>query len=319
MLQREREQKVIPNIIEPLTRELPRAMHDQIHRNAYGFSEQCMRLVAHCVDEPIQFDTIDNRSINEKYEKHIETFLPEHPFIKGKNFRNAVFESLALVMLITSSDPRCSELIRKYANRSKRSYHLVYLLHATTEQGDVPIEYLRIVMESALEFESTSTAIELRVEGPEPIEPASSQKDDQPVEVEILVGPELDVTRGFSFYTRVNPATKVNLGPRLSSTYIMLPCEVILSGNDEIELTAPVEISASKLTLDGQELVLRSSYRDQLPRQIILEANDLATSLQSISSNNIDLAISIPPDITCTYPCVQYLQTKEPIQRDPML
>ncbi|MGD9118552.1 MAG: hypothetical protein PVJ08_07480, partial [Dehalococcoidia bacterium] len=129
ILNREREQKVHPNILAPIIKDLPLERRKSIKENAYDVKEQCQRLVSYCLDKPLKMHTIPEAALNDKYEEQLSKFIPEHPFINKNSFRNAVFESFALATLMASNDPKCIPTVLEYANSHKHSYHLVYFLN----------------------------------------------------------------------------------------------------------------------------------------------------------------------------------------------
>jgi len=138
IMHREREQKVVPLIVNPLMQGVP----DEIAAsalNAYSDDEQCMRLVAYCLENPLSLSRISEPTLNEKYEESLSQFLPEHPFIAGRQFRNVVFEALALATLVASDDDAAQELLREYVALHKHSYHFVYMLDTISADHHVSI------------------------------------------------------------------------------------------------------------------------------------------------------------------------------------
>jgi len=87
---RERDLKVIPNIVTPLVSGMPDTMRNDIVSKVFNKEEQCERLVSLCLRRGIGFQIIDEQSVNEKYEEQLKEWLPEHPFIHGNQFRNAI-------------------------------------------------------------------------------------------------------------------------------------------------------------------------------------------------------------------------------------
>src|SRR6266481_3228467 len=105
ILRREKDHKVLPAILEPLIDGMPAQIKERIKGQVFNDLEQCTRLVAYTLGRQLALQCISEPPINEKYEAALVSWLPEHPFLSGRLFRNAVFESVALAMLIASKDP----------------------------------------------------------------------------------------------------------------------------------------------------------------------------------------------------------------------
>jgi hypothetical protein len=82
ILDRERNEKVIPNFVAPLLKELS----PPVPRNAsdiFTAHEQCVRLVAYCIDKPISLQSLPDPVLNARYEEQLGNFLEGVPAIVG--------------------------------------------------------------------------------------------------------------------------------------------------------------------------------------------------------------------------------------------
>ena len=111
--------------------------------------EQCVRLVSHCVGLRASFSSIPDAVLNARYEEQLTQFILEHPFVAGRNFRNAIFEAVALSILIASSDPEHHRLALQYVDSHKDNYYLVYLLDLLVPDGKLPLQCLRALLGGA--------------------------------------------------------------------------------------------------------------------------------------------------------------------------
>ena len=320
ILRREKEQKVVPNILEPLIGGMPKTKQQPIVNSVFEMLEQSMRLVSYCLDRQLSLERIADRLINEKYEAQLASWLHEHPFISGRQFRNAVFESVALAALIASSDSLAIQLLMEYVAGHKYNYHLVYFLERIAPAGNVPISSLQAILGSALEFRSTTTSIDLNVEGPEPdgTDSAASQADIVETQVEIFMGKDREPSKTFVFKSDLGGATSVRLGHRLSSTYVSLPCEVVLAARQELELIAPVEICAPRINLQCPALVLRPPAPPSTDKNVLLEATSMESTVGSISTNGVSLVFAVSDRAGLTYPSINYVEQREPLPSDPL-
>ena len=321
ILRREKEQKVIPNIVDPLVIGMPERDKKAIAGQVYEAEEQCMRLVSHCLGKQLTLNRIGERLINERYEAQLLSWLQEHPFINGRQFRNAVFESLALATLIASSDPLGPQLVLEYVASHKYNYYLVYFLDRLAPSQNVPIGCLQVLLGSALEFRSPTASVEVHVESTEAEDPAcgAGGTNVAETEIEVIMGRDMERTNVFTFRSDVSRTASVRLGNRLSSTYMSLPCDVVLSAGQELELTAPVEICASKIDLEAPAMVLKPAGAHSRDKHILLEAATVNSTVASILTNGVDLTIAVSQRGGVTYPCIQYAEEKEQLPPDPAL
>lgn len=316
ILIRERDEKVIPNIVEPLLAEVAASIADS-QDTIFSAEEQCVRLVAHCLGEPISLKRISQASLNVQYEDQLAAFLPEHPFISGREFRNVIFEAVAVAVLAVSNDTGYHDLALRYFDSRRHSYYLVYLLGLMAPGGTIPLKFLRAVLAAALEFRSTNASVELRVIGPDSEETNPTGIVD--VQIELIVGGSNDNAKTFSFRCGLREEESVSLGNRLSSAYITLPCEVILEGGREIELTAPVEISAISISLAASSLILRTQPSSGVDKHILLESANLKAEVTGMTLHGVELAIVVQDMSGLQYPLVQHAEQKPKAPQDSEL
>jgi hypothetical protein len=321
ILRREKEVKVVPNIVKPLVADMPELNKEGIIARVFEADEQYMRLISYCLDKSLTLEVIREQSVNDKYEEQLLSWLPEHPFIRGRQFRNAVFESVALATLIASRDPRGVQLVLEYVASHKYNYHLIYLLSTISTDGYVPINCLHVLLGSALEFRSTNASVELCVNGPDADEMLSGTLTNVSVEteIEILLGKERNKPRSFVFHSNLDGTEPVDLGHRLSGTYVSLPCDVLFSGSQELEFTAPVEVSARRLILQSTALTLRRSTQGPQDHYVLLQGEKVESTLSRILTNGVPLTFAVSDKSGLTYPAIQYAEKKDQLPSDPLL
>jgi hypothetical protein len=321
ILRREKDQKVVPNIVMPLVASMPKEKRDEIQSQVFKEQEQCMRLVAHCLGRQLTLGCIGEPLIDEKYEAQLASFLPEHPFIQHRQFRNAIFEALALGRLILSGDPDAVQLALDYSDGHKYNYHLVYLLHTIAGDQKVPIRVLPVILGSAMEFRSRTASVEIDVHGPDVggVGAFGGAAQTIEIEIEILTGANRDESKSFTFRSDLEQGAPINLGRRLASTTVSLPGEVALSSDQELELTAPVEIFAEKIILRSPALIVKPPAVGVLERQVVLEAETLESTVGSILTNSVELVLAVADRTGVTFPAIQYAQQKRAFLSAPLL
>lgn len=321
ILLREREQKVLPNILIPILGDMPDDLQKPIIESVYFQEEQCARLVSHCLGQQYSSNVVSDRAINEKYEAQLVSWLPEHPFIDKNEFRNAVFESVALAILMRSKNPQCKQLVLDYTRTHKFSYYLIYMLSTIGVDNNIPVEYLYIILGSALEFKSNTASIELQITGSTSEDIFSVNRANSIIEtqIEISFGEDEDDSKVFTFDSPLGDVSSVFLGSRLSSAYVSLPCNVSLSSPNEIEIIPPISISARQINLSSNAMILKSPSQNANENNVILSCNSVESTLGSISTNGITLAILVSDRTGLTYPIIRYVEEREDLPADPAL
>jgi hypothetical protein len=148
IMEREKELKVKPSVLAPLVADIQFDLKEEMLSAAFEPLEQCIRVVAYSLGKAVNLHRISDSLINEKYEKQLQSFLPEHPFISGRHFRNVVFEAVAVASLIASDDPEAVGLGLAYLDSHKYNYHFVFFLHQLCVSKKVPIACLHALLGS---------------------------------------------------------------------------------------------------------------------------------------------------------------------------
>jgi hypothetical protein len=147
-----------------------------------------------------------------------------------------------------------------------------------------------------------------------------SSVDGVDIGIEVTMGTEEGQSRTFEFHSALSGVTSVSLGDRLSATLVSLPCEVVLSNSEEIEFTAPVEISATTISLQSRALSLRAPTpaMPEVESTVLLQAENLESSLERITTNGVELILAIADRSRLAYPVIQYVDGKKEFTRDPL-
>lgn len=320
ILQRERDEKVIPNIVRPLVDNVPDEIRVPVLNSAFSVEEQCARLVAYCLGRPLTLLSISEPTINEKYEASLATSLPEHPFITGRKFRNALFEAMALATLMTLRNRESESLLKEYMASHKHSYHLVYMLDTISSDHHIAIDDLNALFLAAMEFRSAHAIVELRVDGPdfEDLNETESSGDVE-IEIEILLGAQQEASKTFAFRAEITSNTNIFLGPRLAGAFVSVPCSVTLGGTYELEITAPVEITAQSVALEAKSLILRPTNSKDNKQEVIIESQRLESRLESVTTNGVPFVLAVADTSGLSYPAIQHVQKTSHPPADSLL
>lgn len=317
ILSRERDQKVVPNIVTPLTGDADENTQKNCRENTYLREEQCARLVSYCLGESINLQVCADPKLNEKYQSQLTTWLPEHPFISGKNFRNAVFEAASIATLMTSKKDSLVKLSLRYLKSRKPSYHLVYMTEIASESENryIPLDALNAIVLSAMEFRSAHAAVDIFIDGGDWREITEDNAKIN-VKIEIQLGDNDRKSKDFMFSTQASPKDSIKLGPRLAGTFITAPCSVEIRADREVELVAPVEIEARKITIDANTIAVRASFDNDSSTDVILGCSDCSCNVESIDVLGADLTIAVENLDGIVYPAINYAESRNVIPPD---
>lgn len=319
ILRREKDEKILPNILTPLLSEPRPDDIKQSVRAAFEPAEQCARLIASTMGRSLALSPISDTVLNERYERQLEPFLPEHPFLSNGSFRNVVFESYAVAVLVASGSKANSELVTDYFRTHKHSYYILYLLDLLLPDGEIALPIVPVVLGGALEFRSNTWNVTVNISGPDAEDCPAGSEVSLEIDIELTATGSEEPGRTFSFAAQARGEDEVRLGSRLASTYVNVPCKVAFDEAEELELTAPVEVSASTIAVPVRSLVLRAGASAKGEAAVVLEADDIRTRLETITTNGVDFFVSLSGDGNPAYPLVQYVEKRARAVADPLL
>jgi hypothetical protein len=321
VLLRERDLKVVPNIITPLMEEAPDPLRQKALSDLCTVEEQCARLVAHCIGRQLTLARLGEPIFDEQYETRVTEWLLGHPFIRGREFRNDVFEALALATLVVSKDSAYAELAEQYLTSHKHSYHFVYMLDIVSSDHRIPAYAIGALFAAAMEFRSVRSNVYLRLDGPDWDGEMANREESTEVgvEVEIFLGAEGTDSQVFEFSTGVTSASRLLLGSKLGGAFVYVPCSVELGGRQELELTAPVEIAAKSLTLNASELILRTPPHKEGESEVLINVGTLRSHLHTVTTNGVALAFSLEDMTGVSYPVIGHAEKRSQAPADPLL
>jgi hypothetical protein len=318
ILDRERLEKVLPNVVKGLLTEFPQSEQAKIESVAFGSEEQAARLIAHSLKLPYEMEVIPQPGLNARYEERLASFVAEHPFLVGggREFRNAIFEAICLAILIAGGKSRHATLVNKYAKGRRSNLYLIQMLNQVAPGCSVDPSIAHVLIGAALEYRSVKSKAEITIEPCLPIDEDTDLFEmdgniDLDILMEVISSDSDEPDKKFNFKFRIKGEDTVLLGPRLSACFIEIPCEVTLSGSDELELTAPVEISARKISLLSTGLVVRAQPKSS-EKDVILQAREIASSLTSLPvESGVEFAVRVTRNANLHYPLVKYVEKAE--------
>jgi hypothetical protein len=259
LLDRDHDEKALPNFIEPIAAEVGGFSGQVLRTSLFDREEQCARVLARALTRPFRRQVIEDNALNERYEKAVAIWFPEHPFLDDTRLRNVVFAAVAVTRCAFSSIQEYRTLAHDYAMANRPTYHLLYIMAELSKAREISVRFFNMLMQSCSEFLGINAEISIDIDGESWEEPELGQ--DNRAELTITIEfPEKSQERTFVFNGIVDTDV-IPLGPYLINTRVTLPCEVDLSGAPVIEAIGDCNISARGVRIDTPDLILRNIPR----------------------------------------------------------
>ena len=88
--------------------------------------------------EEFPFKPIDDEAFDVEYRKGLETWMPEHPFLKGCKPANVVFESYILAKLVENN--MYKDAVYRYLSKNQsNSFMFFYLFKELNERMEIRV------------------------------------------------------------------------------------------------------------------------------------------------------------------------------------
>ena len=266
LLDRERDEKAVPNFIEDIAHNAGGALGQGLLAVLYNREEQCARVLSEVLDRPFPCRLIQDDTLNEQYENNAEIWCKGHPFLEEERIRvrNGVFSALAIARCTLSPIREYQELALDYAAANRPTYHLLLILDelAKKEQRQIDARAFNMLIQSSSEFLGINADIMVDICGDQ--WEVSEEETHTEVELGITIDfPEDNQERIFEFQGTIASAS-IPLGPYLVNTSVTLPCGVELLATSAIEVLGPSSISAQYVHIDSPDLVLRDTSRRKM-------------------------------------------------------
>ncbi|MBX3373069.1 MAG: hypothetical protein KF817_04485 [Phycisphaeraceae bacterium] len=259
LLNREHDEKALPNFIESIATEVGGSLAQSLRRSLYDREEQCARLLSRALAKPFPVQLVADSALNERYEAAVASWCPEHPFLDETRLRNAVFGAVAVARCALSSRQEYRALAVEYANANRPTYHLLYVMAALSSQRSISVQCLNMLMQSSSEFLGIEAAIAIDISGDSWEDPGEVGPSTAELNIQIEF-PDKNQERTFTF-TGILDSEAIPLGPYLVNAHATLPCRVELGGASALVVIGDCSISAKGVRIDTPDVIVRSIPR----------------------------------------------------------
>ncbi len=303
LVEREQKVKLKANIRPALEKEAADTGWDA-WGSLYSPDEQRMRLLGRILGHELDACPEMPASLQAKYEEQLETWLPEHPFLReGREPANKVFESYLFATAMREYLTPLSRLVetRISANDYKPSRLLAdFYIRKGEQLGEevVAKRQIGLLYDSLLAGETDSLRMRLSIEAGDPDEP---DEDDAGCEGEFelvyassrATEPEQIEVRSFRI---VEDEDSISFRRQLKEAEIVTRGTVRLGGDvDDFEIGPCVDIRCGELKIHSTGLVVRSGKpAASASDAVVMEAGECDSTVSRRPTVRGSLSVSWP-------------------------
>jgi len=295
LLEREQIEKARPNFIDEIISGAQQNIQADLRELLYNTEEQCARILSRALRRPFPLQLIEDKSLNDRYEKAMLTWGGEHPFLQDDQLRNSVFAATAVIRCALSSVEAYKTLAFSYVEEYLPTYHLLYFMDNATSDGLIDARCFNMLMQACSEFLGLDAAISVEIQG-------DSWDDSEngghgPYEMEVTVEyPKRDQCRVFRFVDKSPALHPLRFGPNLINASITLPGEVELIGSPSLDAVGLNRIEARNVRIDSQEIVIQpvpveKSIGDSPSTQLYVSADVISGKCSAVSIGQWDIQL----------------------------
>lgn len=250
ILDREKEEKINPNLLEEMLASRDRVFKDKVMREAYSVKEQCCRLLAVELGESIDIQVSADASFNSEYNKNIQSFAKEHPFLSQDKIQNVVFLSFIIATLV--NDDEYKELVFRYLKSKYNSPYPLFDIYdkIAGENRNVDLNFVPYLFLSLQALNTKEAHASMEVAG-DYVEDSTSPNQLVGNVVFTRPGKEENIIYDFEICDDEN----VSLCPVISDSMICLPISIDIPGN-KIEMTGPISIDCRHISCSPSEVLI---------------------------------------------------------------
>ena len=263
LLDREHDDKAVPNFIETMVKGLPG--ETVIRSTLYNKDEQCARILATALSRPFQSsiswgDDISDSQRNEldtEYNSKAEQWLAVHPFFKeDKNtIRNPVFAAVATMYCMLSDRSEYQTLAHDYAIVHSPTYHLLSIMEHVVSDRKIGVKTFNMLIQSSSDLLSLDADIGVEVTGQSWQDNDLAEASDVDLSISIILKGRETV---YSFSGIITDGDQLVIGPYVMNTTVIVPIPVHLMHASRVTVIGECYVSARLARIDTPELSVRA-------------------------------------------------------------
>ena len=267
ILERDKNNKVVPNLIKNIVKNRSVEFQKIVLRDAYTEEEQCARVLYILLGEEYPFKPVDDEAFDIDYRKGLESWMLDHPFLKGRKPANVVFECYILAKLI--GNEKYKNAVYRYLNKNQiNSFMFFYLFKELYGKQDIDAEIIPYLYNSLKTLDSKGHYYSLEIE-------ASNDNEEHPLSYDVTFVSSDNSLDDYAFKTIIYD--KLVWHGTISDITVDISQDFVM-GNKRTDMFAPSYIHCENLVVSSTEI--NYSYRDQ-SKSIVIEANKIITDTSS--------------------------------------
>ncbi len=267
ILARDKTNKVVPNLIMGIVKNRNAEFKNMALRDAYTEEEQCARVLYILLGEDYPFKPVDDEAFDIEYRKGLLTWMPDHPFLKGRKPANVVFECYILAKLIGKE--KYKDAVYRYLNKTQiSSFMFFYLFKELNKKQNIDVEIIPYLFNSLKMLDNKSHYYSLEIE-------ASDDNDEHPLSYDVTFVSSDNSLDDYEFHTVIYD--KLVWFGTISDINVDISQDFVMSSK-RTDMFAPSYIHCENLVVHSNEI--NYSFRD-LSKSIIIEADSIITDIPS--------------------------------------
>ena len=258
ILNRDKELKILPQLIEENIKERNQDFQKEAKEKAYNIDEQCARVLYRRLKKEYNIPVTGDEAFDHVYNQGIERWIDEHPMLAGNKIANSVFEGYILARLISNPlyRPAVDEYIEKSTGISYMFFSIYSELHQNDEFLDLSIVSYLYSSLKALDNKKKYYTLEFTYDE----EDADDLKEERTCML-TFEGSEDSGLQKFEYEVKISTQACLPLHNDIGDVYIDVPINVAISSSRVI-FTSPGYINCKSVDLMTDEIILASRNND---------------------------------------------------------
>lgn len=269
ILKRDKEQKILPQLIEQNIKDRTPEFQEKARMQAYNYDEQCARVLYRCLKRKYAYPITGDEAFDFSYNQGIERWIDEHPLLSGNKIGNTVFEGYILARLIT--DARYRDVIDEYISRNTGISYMFFSIYQELHKDDdfLDLSIISYLYTSIKALDNKKKYYTLAMTYDEAdAEDLSEEK--RPCTITFEGNEGSNLTK-YDFKVLISSKSSLPLHGYIGDIYIDVPINVGINSS-RILLSAPGYINCRSIDIMTDEIVLAQRNQNDL---FIIETENL--------------------------------------------
>lgn len=248
ILKRDREEKVLPIICDNYLLGRSTDFVNEVKEKVYVNEEQCARILYKILGYNFPDIEIADPAFLSEYNKNINEWIDEHPFMGKNKPQNIVFESYILAVLVGSD--KFKDAAFEYMDINGVSYMFTYIYSAIHKEQSIDKRLVPYLYESLRGLNNQQRYYSLSLD--------LQQKDNNNVICKLELASSIDDADSYSWEVSYAPTDCICLGEYLEYLNIDVPL-VFEINKRKVDITAPSYIKCAKLIINTEEITIHKN------------------------------------------------------------